>query len=228
MQKSCKRKNERLRLPPACHVYSSSDLLHIDPPDKLPIPQRKMDFRRYEPPQLLPLSDHDERHVLGHKQLHFLDYPPGPCDGAITLVADNSNNAPVKDMRFLYQLLYMPNKDAQGTMFTIKASTFLDIEAWRERAPAMPEPERWERSQLLPLDDHDDRYVFGDKRLYFQDIPPTPCRGGIKLWGDNSYFTTDRGKRYVYQLLYMPNKEAQGIVLFVGVGAFLPPQQSGQ
>ena len=49
---------------------------------------------------------------------------------------------------------------------------------------------------------------------------PGACRGAIALVANNSHRTNDKNKRYVYHLLYMPNQQATGSVMWTGADTF--------
>ena len=88
----------------------------------------------------------------------------------------------------------------------------------KQRQDARPELSRYEPRQLYPLVDHGEGY--DRPRLIYDMHPPGPCQGAITLVANNSHRTLDKGKRYVYQLLYMCNPAAAGTVMYIGADAF--------
>ena len=81
---------------------------------------------RYEPRHLLPLVDRGEGLDRHGPQLILDAYPPGPCAGALTIVANNSHRSGDKNQRYCYQRLFMPNRHAAGTVLFVGADTFLE------------------------------------------------------------------------------------------------------
>ena len=93
---------------------------------------------RYEQRQLLPLVDCDKSGGFDRQgpQLILDAHPPGPCEGALTIVANNSHRTSDKNQRYCYQRLYMPNRHAAGTVLFVGCETFLD----RNWPPAVVNP----------------------------------------------------------------------------------------
>ena len=83
---------------------------------------------RHEHRLLLPLVDCDKAGGFDRQgpQLILDAHPPGPCDGALTIVANNSHRTNDKNQRYCYQRLFMPNRHAAGTVLFVGADTFLD------------------------------------------------------------------------------------------------------
>ena len=83
---------------------------------------------RYRPRQLSPLVDCDKGGGFDRQgpALILAAHPPGPCDGALTIIANNSHRTNNKNERYCYQRLFMPNRHAAGTVIYVGADTFLD------------------------------------------------------------------------------------------------------
>ena len=100
----------------------------------------RAELSRYESRQLHPLVDHGEGH--DRPRLIYDMHPPGPREGAITLVANNQHRTLDKGKRYVYQLLYMCNPKAAGTIMYIGADAFAD----RDFPPYIVYPENERKS----------------------------------------------------------------------------------
>ena len=97
---------------------------------------------RYGPRQLLPLVDCDKTGGFDRQgpALILSAHPPGPCDGTLTIFANNGHRTNDKNQRYCYQRLFMPNRDAPGSILYVGADTFLN-KHWPAE-PANPANER--------------------------------------------------------------------------------------